>query len=331
MIGLIDGDVLCYMACKSRYVTAEGHKYLTSQALIFSEAEDERYLDKSWNNFKKALRDIEEELFLDDMLVAVKGPDNFRNIMYPEYKMNRHKDPKQSNQFVPLIRKLAVHNNLAIESTGREADDLLRIWAYECQHAGVPYIVVSIDKDLKCIPGKHLNIKKNEFLDIDEIYATRFFYQQLLKGDSTDNIPGIPGVGEVRAEKALKYCKTEEEMQEVVVDQYMQFYDKDWLQYLLSNGKMIYLQRYVNDYFSCRHWPIVEEILSTVEKATTPAPATPVPPKLAPPAPVLPRSAPLRPPASLPPTAAPAPVPGPTRATSPTRQSTFNLKIPGKS
>jgi len=288
MIGLIDGDVLCYMACKSRYVTAEGHKYLTSQALIFSEAEDERYLDKSWNNFKKALRDLEEELFLDDMLVAVKGPDNFRNIMYPEYKMNRHKDPKQANQFVPLIRKLAVHNNLAIESTGREADDLLRIWAYECQHAGVPYIVVSIDKDLKCIPGKHLNIKKNEFLDIDEEYATRFFYQQLLKGDSTDNIPGIPGVGEVKAEKALKHCKTEEEMQEVVVDQYMQFYDKDWLQYLLSNGKMIYLQRYVNDYFSCRHWPVVEEILSTVEKATTPAPATPVPPKLAPPAPGIP-------------------------------------------
>lgn len=330
MIGLIDGDVLCYMACKSRYVTKEGYKFLNYQKLEFSEAQDAKYLDECWQNFAKTLKELEESLFLDDMLVAVKGPDNFRNIMYPEYKMNRHKDPKQANQFVPLIRKLAVHNNLAIESTGREADDLLRIWAYECQHAGVPYIVVSIDKDLKCIPGKHLNIKKNEFLDIDEEYATRFFYQQLLKGDSTDNIPGIPGVGEVKAEKVLKHCKTEEEMQEVVVDQYMQFYDKDWLQYLLSNGKMIYLQRYVNDYFSCRHWPVVEEILSTVEKATTPAPATPVPPKLAPPAPPATPCAPQRPPASLPPTEAPAPGSGATRATSPTRQSTFNLKIPGK-
>jgi hypothetical protein len=318
------------MACKSRYVTKEGHKFLNYQELEFSEAQDAKYLDECWKNFAKTLKELEESLFLDDMLVAVKGPDNFRNIMYPEYKMNRHKDPKQSNQFVPLIRKLAVHNNLAIESTGREADDLLRIWAYECQHAGVPYIVVSVDKDLKCIPGKHLNIKKNEFLDIDEEYATRFFYQQLLKGDSTDNIPGIPSVGEVKAEKALKHCKTEEEMQEVVVDQYMQFYDKDWLQYLLSNGKMIYLQRYVNDYFSCRHWPVVEEILSTVEKATTPAPATPVPPKLAPPVPPAAPRAPLRPSASLPPTVALASGSGPTRATSPTRQSTFNLKIPGK-
>jgi 5'-3' exonuclease len=167
---------------------------------------------------------------------------------------------------------MAVKDGMAIESVGREADDLMRIWAEEAREAGVPYVICTIDKDLKCIPGLYHKMHidaigrtwttEERTIEISEDYATRFYYEQLLKGDPTDNIPGVPKVGDIKAAKIIKKCTTEEEMQEAVVNEYVNAYGiDDWYDYLLSNGKMIYLQKHLNDYFSCLDWPIVQELL----------------------------------------------------------------------
>ena len=269
MIALIDGDVLCYQACENRWQTkaVDNTVYIEMDSngkvkpLEYTKEENREYLEKCWKNFQSKLQSLLEEVFATDYLMAVKGPDNFRNLMYPEYKMNRHADPAKQNEFVPILRKLAVAEDFAVESHGREADDLLRIWAEEAIAAGDPYVVCTIDKDLKCIPGNFYNMKKSELIKISKEDAVRHYYEQLLKGDPTDNIPGVPRVGEVKASKMLASCVTEEEFQEVVVSQYIAAYGDEWHSYLLSNGKMIYLQKAPEDYFSLETWPIVKELV----------------------------------------------------------------------
>ena len=270
-IAIIDGDVLCYQACKPRWEKKarieDGVSFVALDEngkripLEWTKEEDRRYLEECWENFKIDLQNLLDSVYCTEYLMAVKSPDNFRNLLYKEYKLNRHADPTKQNAFVPILRKLAVAEDLATEAVGREADDLMRIWAEQARAAGDDYIICSIDKDLKCIPGRHYLMHKKEFLDIDDAMAMRHYYEQLLKGDPTDNIPGVPRVGEVKAAKILKDCVTEEEFQYQVVEQYLAAYGEDlWFDFLLSNGKMIHLQKHKDDYFNINDWPIIKEL-----------------------------------------------------------------------
>ena len=267
-IALIDGDVLCYQACKARPQTVHGDAQFISldddgkrEVITYSKEEDRKYLEQCWREFNKELDKLLEDLYCDEYMMAVKGDGNYRDDMYPLYKANRKKaDPTRRNVFVPLIRKLAVAEDLAIPSDGREADDMVRIWAEECRAVGRDYVICSIDKDLKCIPGKHWHTKNRVLFNVSDEAALRHYYEQLLKGDPTDNIPGVPLVGEVKATKLLLPFSTEEEYQEVVIDQYIKAYDDDWRSFLLSNGKMIHLQRDLNDSFTLRNWPLAMEL-----------------------------------------------------------------------
>lgn len=269
-IAIIDGDVLCYQACKPRWEKKariqDGMSFVSLDddgkriPLEYTKEEDKEYLKECWDNFKIKLEELLDEVFCTEYLMAVKGPGNFRNLLYPEYKLNRHADPTKQNQFVPILRKLAVAEDFAIEANGREADDLMRIWAEQALESSDPYIICSIDKDLKCIPGKHYLMHKKTFIDVSPEEALRHYYEQLLKGDPTDNIPGIPRVGEVKASKMLAPYSTEEEFQIAVVDQYIAAYGDEWAEYLLSNGKMIYLQKECSDYFNFNNWNVVKEL-----------------------------------------------------------------------
>lgn len=272
-LAIIDGDVLCYQACSNRWEKTK-RTVGTNQIIQLDEAgkrmpvewtkeEDREYLEDSWGKLQTDLQVLLETVFCSDYLMAVKGPNNYRNLMYPEYKLNRHADPTKQNAFVPILRKLCVHSDLAIESEGREADDLMRIWAKEAAAAGDDYIICSIDKDLKCIPGKHylMHKDKKHTIIVSPEEALRHYYEQMLKGDPTDNIPGVPKVGDIKATKLLAPYSTELEFQSQVIEQYLIAYGEEhWKDYLLSNAKMIHLQTNSNDYFSFDNWPLVREL-----------------------------------------------------------------------
>jgi 5'-3' exonuclease len=272
LLAIIDGDVLAYQACESRWQSKakiEGNTSFVSLdwsgkkvAPEFTKEEDDIYLMKSWDNFQNKLQELLERLYCTDYLMAVKGPNNYRYLLYPEYKMNRHADKKKQNEFVPVLRDLAVQTGLAVESKGREADDMLRIWANEARAVERDYIICSIDKDLKCIPGKHFLMHKETTIVVSEEDARRHYYEQLLKGDPTDNIPGVINIGEVKAARALAPYTKEADFQQQVVEKYMAAYGKEWKSYLLSNAKMIHLQNHEHDYFSFASWPIVRAIES---------------------------------------------------------------------
>lgn len=270
-IAIIDGDVLCYKACKPRWEKKVRRVDDTTFVelddagkripLEYTQEEDTEYLEQCWETFKIELQKLVDSLYCDDFLMAVKGTGNFRNTIYAEYKLNRNTDEAKQNIFVPTLRKLAVMEGYAVESTGREADDLLRIWAEEAKQSEQDYVICSIDKDLLCIPGRHWLMHKEMFVEIDQETALRHYYEQLLKGDPTDNIPGIPKIGPVKAQKILIDCKTEFEFQERVIEQYLSFYGEEkWKDYLLSNAKMIYLQKHKDDYFTFRSWPLIQEL-----------------------------------------------------------------------
>lgn len=203
---------------------------------------------KAWEDFKHRLREINEAVWADDQLIAVKGENNYRDTLYPEYKGTRKGDPG-SAIIVKQLRERAVRSGIVVPSYGREADDLLRIWSIEAKNAGHEIVIAANDKDLFCIPGKHYNIRTDKLTTINEQDAERHYWQQILKGDPVDNIPGLPGVGPKKAASLLSDCFTTAEYKARVKELYKQYYKEDWKNYLLSNGKMIHIQQNVNDYF----------------------------------------------------------------------------------
>ena len=264
MLANIDGDVLVYLACKSRYKDGETiHPWHTNKP-TFTMAEDALYLEDCWTNFKKIVEDVKDVTFANDHVMAMKSPFNYRDELYPiiemdegvfvGYKSSRMKKPEDSNLFVHELRKRAVECGLAVEATGREADDLVRMWAIQATQAGEDVTTISIDKDLDAIPGKHYNPKTKVHYTISEEYALKFEYAQLLAGDPVDDIPGIRGIGIKTALELLKDCTTEDEYQFVVLTEYQDMFGEKWKEYLLANGKLLHIQKHEHDFFTLRGW-----------------------------------------------------------------------------
>lgn len=281
MLALIDGDVLCYRACKPRWV--KNSRKLGGQAFfdldadgntvaqVYDADDDAEYLEQCWKNFPRELDKLLGEVWANDYLMAVKSPTNFRDVLFDGYKAIRVKASKEGHQtnpvarFVPTIRKLAVKEGYAIEADFREADDFIRIWATEAERAGDPYVVCSIDKDLRCIPGQHLLMGRGQEKHVHHVVTPeagrQLYYAQILQGDPTDSIPGLPGIGPVKANKLIQHCETDAEFQEAVISAYLEYYGDDWHHYLLINAKLIHLQRDVNDFFSFKDWPLAKELI----------------------------------------------------------------------
>lgn len=251
-LALIDGDMIAFYSC-DRKLPGEAPREPTPE-------EHADHLERAWQQFLRYVVGIKTALFAEAAFIAVKGEGNYRKDMYPDYKLQRKAGPSGTNKIVPALRQRAVDCGMAVAAHGREADDLLQMWAEQARYAGDHFYVCSDDKDLQCIPGMHWSPKKKLLTTVSELTALRNFYAQLLKGDLTDNIPGIPGVGPKTAENWLVECTDELSMQDVVVDRYMQSYGDDWQAYLLANGKMLYLQKHETDFFTLDTWPAVKEL-----------------------------------------------------------------------
>jgi 5'-3' exonuclease len=267
-ICIIDGDVVAYKACQNRYKTKEGHILITAEPLQFTDEQNAAYLENAWIRAQEIVNDLKQLCFTDTAKMAVKGNGCFRMDIYPEYKAHRNPDvkKKQEMNFVPLLRQRMVDHGLAVAAHGMEADDYLRIWAEEARAAGEDYVICSIDKDLRCIPGTHYLMHKNERIFMSEADSMRFYYEQLLIGDATDNVKGCIGIGPVRAKKYLADCTTEEEFQIAVTEMYQVVYGKyEWEQQLDLNGRLIYILKSLDDMFSRAFWPEVVYVMTEAE------------------------------------------------------------------
>ncbi|MBN43886.1 MAG: DNA polymerase I [Alphaproteobacteria bacterium] len=130
---------------------------------------------------------------------------NFRNDIYPEYKANRDDPPEELRPQFALVREATEAFGLpAIQLEGFEADDLIATYAREAEALGIETVVVSSDKDLMQLvrnrvhmldPMKDIVIGEDEVMDKFGVTPDKVVDVQSLAGDSTDNVPGVPGIG----------------------------------------------------------------------------------------------------------------------------------------
>lgn len=161
------------------------------------------------------------------MLVAFDaGKTTFRHKTFSEYKGGRQKTPPELSEQFPFIRELLkAHNISQYELENYEADDIIGTLATKAEQEGFKVKVISGDKDLTQLATDKItvDITKKGITDVDS-YTPEFVQEKYgispgqiidmkgLMGDSSDNIPGVPGVGEKTALKLLKEFGTVESL-----------------------------------------------------------------------------------------------------------------------
>jgi len=131
--------------------------------------------------------------------------ENFRNDIYPDYKAHRPEAPEELIPQFALIREAVEAFNLpSVEMEGFEADDLIATYAKEAVARGADVTVVSSDKDLMQIVSDRVRMfdaMKNREIGPEEVVEKfglgpdKVVDIQALAGDSSDNVPGVPGIG----------------------------------------------------------------------------------------------------------------------------------------
>jgi DNA polymerase-1 len=133
--------------------------------------------------------------------------EGFRNKIYPDYKAHREEVPEDLIPQFPLMREAVTAFGLRpIELSGYEADDLIATYAREALKAGADVTIVAGDKDLMQLvrkgvgmydpmPGRERWIGPKEVEEKFGVRPEKVAEVQALAGDSTDNVPGVPGIG----------------------------------------------------------------------------------------------------------------------------------------
>ena len=144
----------------------------------------------------------------------------FRNEIYSDYKANRAEAPDDLAPQFEYIRKSVLAFNLpSVELINYEADDLIATYSEKILRAGAKVTIVSSDKDLMQLYKKNVRIydpMKNKFISDDDVLkkfgvdSSKVIDVQALAGDSSDNVPGVPGIGvKTAAELINKYGNLE--------------------------------------------------------------------------------------------------------------------------
>ena len=140
----------------------------------------------------------------------------FRNEIYSDYKANRSEAPDDLAPQFEYIRKSVLAFNLpSVDLPNYEADDLIATYVDQILKKGARVTIVSSDKDLMQLYQKNVRIfdpMKNKFITEEDVFkkfgvdASKVIDVQSLAGDSSDNVPGVPGIGvKTAAELINKY------------------------------------------------------------------------------------------------------------------------------
>jgi hypothetical protein len=260
---LVDGDIIVFragFACeKSAYfITHDGKPlrfqykkeldaYFANNGLVGTKYEKDVELEPVQNALHTTglmLDSILEDLQgnRDDMQIYLSGPNNFRYgiATIKPYKGNRDAAHRPTHEHA--IKDYLVERWGAVFTDGEEADDALGIEQYTSWEQGIETCIVSLDKDLHMIPGHHYNFAKREAKIIGMEEADKNFWSQMITGDTTDNIPGVPGLGPAAAKKIL----ADDNYIQRVAEAYRRAYQEDWRGAMLEMGRLLWIRRSPN-------------------------------------------------------------------------------------
>lgn len=214
---LIDGDILVYRIGFSA-----------------NEEAQEKFAVSRMGNFVEGLIRLKG---IDTYEGYITGKKNYRSDIASTYKENR-KDARKPVHYDSLREYLVSKWDFKVID-GQEADDAMGIKAYELPEDSS--CIMTIDKDLDMIRGWHYNFVKEDLYYVTEKEAIKNFYMQILTGDRVDNIPGLKGIGPVKAKKILKDCDTEQDLFDAVLEKYDNDIDK-----LTERGRLLWIRRQEN-------------------------------------------------------------------------------------
>ena len=196
-LALLDGDIICY---RIGFTTQDVNEKITLSRI-------NSYLDN-----------ILFDSGASDYVIYLTGNNNYRKVIYPEYKANRTQEKPKHYE---LIREYLMNHEAAVMCEEEEADDVIGYSQTEST------IICTIDKDLDQIPGRHFNFVKNKHYEVTEDEGLAFFYSQLLTGDRVDNIPGLPKVGPAKAKKILGEWTDEQDAKTKTLEAYKELLGLD--------------------------------------------------------------------------------------------------------
>lgn len=191
-VALIDGDIVLFSVCSD--------KKQTQDEMILFGIQSERTLEQVKEELDRYLFNIITEsgcMYYIGFLS--KGSFRYEIATLKPYKGNRV--GRELPRFYKECRDYLIDKWKFIQEPGYEADDLLGI--YQNKIVGYDTIVLSVDKDLKQIEGRHYNFRTKEFSEVNKEQGDYKLYKQMLTGDTVDNIKFLGGVGDKTADKIL--------------------------------------------------------------------------------------------------------------------------------
>ncbi|MDA1222734.1 MAG: DNA polymerase I [Planctomycetota bacterium] len=210
---LIDGTALAYRSYFAFATTSRGG--LTTR---------DGHPTAATFGFTITLRSLLEREKPDHIAVAFDGSrdDLERTKLYPEYKSTREKAPEEMlAQFDDIRDVVEAHGIKIVESPGHEADDVIGTLAVRGREAGMDVFIVTGDKDFMQLVDDQVKLwnlrgstRAPEILDSSSVVEKfgvkpeQMIDLLALMGDSSDNVPGVPQVGQVKASKLLAQFET---------------------------------------------------------------------------------------------------------------------------
>lgn len=193
---LFDADMLVFETCSSceREINWEGDQWV----LYSDAAEVKTIIDDRVQAIANKVLDRTKHIGPYEIIMCFTDDVNFRKSLLPTYKANRI--GKRKPLAYHAVKQWVKDNYNTYQRPGLEADDCMGILATLKSNT----VVISGDKDFKCVPGRFFNYRKNEMFEISEEEADYWHMYQTLIGDTADNYAGCPGMGPISADKLLK-------------------------------------------------------------------------------------------------------------------------------
>ena len=282
-------------AFDERVFEIEAECWATVDSLFFMTDNKQLYKRREIKK-AKALKRVQKKLVknpldqVSEMMATIYQPSeyrpNFRDKVAKKkvYKGNRKSE--RPKHYINLVEYVCATRDVVM-AEGCEADDLLAI--HQCAAEPLTTIICSRDKDLKIVPGMHFGWScgfQKQFGPAQVYYegdidisangkklsgtGLKFFYSQVLTGDATDDYPGLPRCGPVKAYKILSECSDEEEMFEAVAEAYKADYGNSvdkvggemclpWHDEMKEQANLAYMIQGRNEDGSLKHYVMLDE------------------------------------------------------------------------
>jgi DNA polymerase-1 len=188
---ILDGDHILHRCCAA---AEHEDKWDEDNRVLVTNVEE------AWDTTKGSIENVLEHFGERNHVIAMGSGPYFRHELEPNYKGGRGRKPLGYHD----VKERLMENYKVVSMPGIEADDVMGILATKPN--SFDKIIVARDKDMKSVPGKLWDGRQFKIISTAE--ADYWHMYQTLVGDRTDNYPGCPGMGQVKAEKLLDNLKT---------------------------------------------------------------------------------------------------------------------------